>query len=291
MAEISKLVVFDFSKSTTSSPIPVPLLQENLFSHTFEQTIWRILPHPVRNEWALELRDAEQKSVSWALLDLARPALRWQAAPEATDWWTTLAAFAGEALYLHNYRYPDVPEPTDLLAVSATEGTLAWVLPGWWLVRVQPEEGTLLVAQRLPETIRYHLCDAQTGVLRGTLNESKTPAQSTPDYRAPVRYGPRDIYFDVLSSFLEKMVGVPTPIAVDYLEVNPYVVFSYYLYEQKKVAQYLLIVNRAKEILYHERLGEDRQGVGRDTILYKAGYLACLRNSNEFISIKLPPIE
>ena len=236
----------------------------------------------------MELRDAEQKYVSWALLNLSRPAVCWQAATDATDWWTTLAAFAGESLYLHNYRYPDVPEPTDLLAVSSTEGTLSWVLPGWWLVGAQPDEGTLVVAQRLPETIRYQLCDARTGVLRGTLDDAKIPPQSTPDYLAPVRYGPRDIYFDVLSSFLKRTVGVPAPIAVDYLEANPYVVFSYYLYEQEKVAQYLLVVNRVKEILYHERLGENRQGVGRDTILYKSGYLACLRNNNEFISIKLP---
>ena len=279
------------AKATTSNPIPVPLPPENLFSYSFEQTIWRILPHPIRNEWAVELRDTEQKTVSWALLDLARPTLRWQAAPDATNWWTTLAAFAGEGLYLHNYRYPDIPEPTDLLAVSATEGTLTWVLPGWGLVGELTEEGTLVVAQRMPETIRYQRCDAQTGLLRGTLDKEKTPDRPAPDYRAPVRYGPRDIYFDVLSSFLKRMVGVPAPITVDYLEANPYVVFSYYLYEQEKVAQYLLIVNRAKEILYHERLGEDRQGVGRDTILYKSGYLACLRNSNEFISIKLPPLE
>lgn len=257
----------------------------------FEHTIWRILPHPVRDEWAVELRDADRKSVSWALLDLAQPALRWQSAPEATDWWTTLAAFAGEAVYLHNYRYPDIPEPTDLLAVSAAEGTLTWVRPGWWLVGEQPAAGTLVVAQRLPERIGYQLCDAQTGLPKSTLDAGNLPTLAMPDYRAPIRYEPQDIYFDVFSSFLERMVGVPSPIAVDYLEENPYVVFSYYLYEQKKVAQYLLIVNRAKEILYHERLGENRQGIGRDTILFKSGYLACLRNSNEFISIKLPLLE
>ncbi len=263
------------------------LSPENLFSHSFSQTIWRILPHPTRDEWALELRDADQKTVSWALLDLTLPALRWHTTLEASDWWSTLTAFAGDALYIHNYRYPDIPEPTDLLAVSAKEGTLGWILSGWLLVGEQPGTGNLIVAQKLPQNTRYQLCNPQTGLLGSAIQEAKTPPSPTPDYRAPVRYEPRDVYFDVLSSFLEKMVGVHSPIAMDYLEANPYLVFSYYLYEQEKVAQYLLVVDRAKQIVYHERLSENRQGVGRDTILWKAGRLVCLRNSNEFISIKL----
>ncbi len=269
----------------------MPLSSENHFSYTFEQTIWRVLPHPTRDEWAVELRDTEQKTVSWALLDLALPALRWQGTPEATDWWSTLTAFTGDALYLHNYRYPDIPEPTDLLALSSKEGTLSWLLPGWLLVGEQPETGTLIVAHKQPETIRYQLCEPQTGSLGAPVQESKIPSLSPPDYRAPVQYKPREIYFDVLSSFLEKMVGARSPVAVDYLESNPYLVFSYYLYEQEKVAQYLLVVNRKKEILYHERLSEKRQGLGRDTILYKSGRLVFFRNSSEFISLKLPPLE
>jgi hypothetical protein len=268
----------------------VLLPPENQFSHSFSQTIWRIIPHPIRNEWAVELRDVDRRTVSWALLDLTLSTLRWQSTPEATDWWSTLTAFTGDALYLHNYRYPDIPEPTDLLAVLATDGTLNWILPGWLLVADQPEPNALIVAKKLPESTRYQLCDPQTGLLQAVIQESNLPSSPPPDYRAPVRYEPRDIYFDVLSSFLEKTVGVHSPIAIDYLESNPYLVFSYYLYEQEKVAQYLLIANRAREILYHERLSENRQGVGRDTILYKSGCLVCLRNSSEFISLKLPPL-
>ena len=249
------------------------------------------MPHPSRDEWAIELRDAEQKLVSWAMFDLNVPTLRWQGTPEATDWWSTLTAFSGDTLYLHNYLYPDIPEPTDLLAVSGSNGRLQWVLPGWVLVGEEPAAGTLIVAQKAPESIRYQRCDPQTGLLLGQSDHENTPASSVLNHRSPTRYQPQDIYFDVLSSFLEKMIGISSPIAVDYLEADPYLVFSYYLYEQEKVAQYLLIVNRAKEILYHEQLSENRQGVGRDTILWKSNRLVCLRNSNEFISIKLPPLE
>lgn len=276
-----------FSKSTTSNAIPVLLPPENLFTHSFSQTIWRILPHPTRNEWALELRDADLKTVSWALLDLTLPGLRWHTTPEASDWWSTLTAFAGDNLYIHNYRFPDIPEPTDLLSVSATDGTLGWVLPGWLFVNDVPQSGTLIVTKKMPETIQYQLCDARSGLLLDSIDQGDIPVPLPPNYRMPNRYETQDIYFDVLSAFLEKIVRVRGPIAVDYLEANPYLVFSYYLYDHEKVAQYLLIVDRTKQIIYHERLGENRQGVGRDTIIWKADSLVCLRNSNEFISIKL----
>lgn len=264
-------------------------LSENLFIQTFPHTIWRILPHPAADsdQWVVELRDAEQKTVSWALLDLATPGLCWIETPAATDWWTSLTAFSGSHVYLHSYRYPDIPEPTDLLALSAVDGSLQWVLPGWVYVRGEAAADRVVVARKLPEHIEYRVCDAGYGLLTDApVAEAPAPAATT---REPARYSPDDIYFGVVSSFLGKIVGVHSPIAIDYLELNPYIVFSYYLYQQEKVAQYLLIVNRQQEIIYHELLSANRQGVGRNTLLAKADGLVCLRNSNELISIKLTP--
>jgi hypothetical protein len=260
---------------------------ENLFSHTFSQNIWRILPHPSPDcdEWAIELRDPAQKTVAWTLLDLAAGRQRWHTTPEATDWWTTLTAFSGNRVCLHNYRYPDVPEPTDLLALSATDGALAWALPGWVYVREAEVPGTLVVARKQPESIEYRFCTVEAGLVGAPASEVGEPAAT--GIREPVRYMPRDVYFDVVSSFLGKIAGVPGPIAIDYLESNPYIVFSYYLYEQEKVAQYLLVVNRQREVICHERLSENRQGIGRNTLIWKAGRLVCLRHHNELVSLKL----
>ncbi len=190
-------------------------------------------------------------------------------------------------MYLHTYRYPDIPEPTDLLALSSADGTLQWVLPGWLYVRSEPEADRIVVARKLPESIEYRMCDAQTGKLLGAPGDETAPPPAA--VLEPVRYSPGDIYFEVVSSFLGKLVGVTDPIAIDYLESNPYIVFSYYLYPQESVAQYLLITNRRKDIIWHGRLSANRQGVGRNTLIWKGGGLVCLRNSNEFISIKLTP--
>jgi len=265
----------------------VPLPPENLFSHTFPETIWRILPHPDRDEWAVELRDAARKTVSWAVVDLTLEKVVWQQSAPATDWWTTLAGFAGNRVFLHNYRFPDIPEPTDLLALSVTEGDLEWALPGCVFVRDLPESEQIIIAQKRGETVQYRLCDSSLGLLKNPVEERDLPPVISPKHRTPVRYQPQDIYFDRISSFLDKMVAVKDAIAIDYLESDPFLVISYYLYESGKTAQYLLVVNRDKEIIYHNQLSDNRPGMSLDTILIKNNRLVFLRNTHELISLTL----
>jgi hypothetical protein len=269
----------------------VLLNPENRTSHSFPHTIWRTIPSPLadHNQWALELRDPVDKKVTWALLDVDLPGIKWISSPESTDWWTTLTAFDGANVYLHNYRFPDIPEPTDLLAISAESGTLVWVLPGTVFVTNASDTGPMIVARKVGEGVRYYQCDAARGAIKDVATPVTDPALSTASSRMPIRYEPGDVYFETVSSFLCKTAGIDAPIAIDYLEANPYIVFSYYIYQHEKVAQYLLIVNRQKQIVHQELLCEDRQGIGRDTILWKNNILICLRNNNELISIKLMP--
>lgn len=260
---------------------------ENIFSHTFTQTIWRILPHPSHDLWVVELRNPAERLVSWALLDPESGVVRWTEAPSATDWWTSLVAFGEEYVFLHNYRFPDVPEPTDLLAVSAMDGQLQWVMPGWVFVRRATDEFTVVAARKQPGGIQYHWVNAASGLPLEPVSEAEANLVMEPNFRTPQRYEPHDAYFDVLANFLQKTAGATAPIAIDYLEMDPYVVFSYYLYEQEKVAQYLLIVHRDRTIVYRAPLGQAREGTGRDTMLWHKGRLVCLRGTHEFFSIKL----
>lgn len=83
------------------------------------------------------------------------------------------------------------------------------------------------------------------------------------------------------------MVAVKDAIAIDYLESDPFLVISYYLYESGKTAQYLLVVNRDKEIIYHNQLSDNRPGMSLDTILIKNNRLVFLRNTHELIGLTL----
>jgi hypothetical protein len=259
---------------------------QKLFSHQFSQNIWRILsdPDPDSDLWAIELRDAKQKKVSFALVDLSVPELKWHTAPEGTDWWISLTSFSDGRLFLHNYRHTDVPEPTDLYMVAAENGETQWVLPNHLLVkRLNMTE--IEVAVKTGEGFRYGRCNAETGIIV-TYDDNIEQEQDEIILGEPVRYREGNKYFDRLAAFIvEHTGGGHKPICIDYLEKRPYLMFSYYIYEQEKMAEYLLIVTSGAELLLHERLSDNREGIGQSTMLLKGSKLVYLKNNNEFSSL------
>ena len=259
-----------------------------VFSHKFPENVWRILPDsdPDSDLWAIELREVPAKKASFAIIDLKESKLKWHESPEGTDWWTSLTAFSFGYLFLHNYRFPDLPQPTDLLTVSADDGELKWVLPNYLLVK-SLNHNSIEVATKVGDQFKYFKCESKTGKL-DALDENIYQPDSQVILREPVRYKEGNIYFDKLATFIRESTLGHQPVSIDYLEKRPFMMFSYYIYEQEKMLEYLLIVSDKMERIYHEKLSEGRDGIGRSTILLKGSRLVYLKNNNEFSSLTLP---
>jgi hypothetical protein len=260
---------------------------QKLFSFQFSQNIWRILPdeNPDSNLWAIELRSGEEKKISFAVIDLEVPALKWEGTPEGTDWWTSVTAFSYNHLFLHNYRYPDIPEPTDLLMVDGQNGEMQWVLPNHLLVKTL-NEVEIEVATKVGDQFRYLTCKSESGLLIQS-KEMNQPQTEEIILKEPVRYKEGNRYFKQLATFISEVTDGQQPVAIDYLEKRPYIMFSYYIYEQEKIAEYLLIVTDKKERVLHEKLSEGRDGIGQSTMLLRGENLVYLKNNNEFTGLTL----
>lgn len=260
---------------------------QNLFSFRFSENIWRVMPDadPGSSLWAIELRNPERREVSFAVIDIHNFIVRWQRQVEGTDWWTSLASFSDGYIFLHNYRYPEIPEPTDLLALNAETGFLSWILPNHLLVK-NAGNGWLEVATKQSDSFKHLHCNAATGELLPLNTELPEPAYEI-ILTEPVRYIEGNTYFGRLAQFISNATGGHNSAAIDYLEKRPYIIFSYYIYEQDKTVQYLLIVTDQKQQVLHEKLSEEREGIGRSTMMLKASTLVYLKNSNEFSSLTL----
>ncbi|MET7254166.1 DUF4905 domain-containing protein [Dyadobacter jiangsuensis] len=260
---------------------------QNLFSFRFSENIWRVMPDADSGSslWAIELRNVERREVSFAVLDTDNLAINWQRHVEGTDWWTSLTAFSDHHIFLHNYRYPEVPEPTDLLAVNAETGLLSWILSNHLLVS-NAGNGLLEIATKQGDSFKHLHCNATTGEVQPLIAGQTEPGEEI-ILTEPVRYNEGNRYFGQLAQFISNATGGHNPVAIDYLEKRPYIIFSYYIYEQDKTVQYLLIVTDQKQQVLHEKLSEEREGTGRSTMMLKASTLVYLKNSNEFSSLTL----
>ncbi|WP_158547908.1 DUF4905 domain-containing protein [Dyadobacter luteus] len=261
---------------------------QKLFSHQFSRNIWRILPDQDNesNLWAIELRSGQNKEVSFAVIDTGRSEVLWEASVVGADWFSSMTAFSYKHLFLHNYRHSDIPEPTDLLMIDSGNGELQWALPNHVLVRTIDQD-KIEVATRFGDKYKYLQCKAETGLV---VSDRETDGES--EHRQiilaePVRYMVGNDYFDQLASFISRVTDGHVPVAIDYLDKRPYMMFSYYLYEQDKISEYLLIMTDQMEQLLHERLSEGREGIGRSTVLLKGRNLVYLKNNNEFKSLTL----
>jgi hypothetical protein len=260
---------------------------QNLFSFRFSENIWRVVPDadPGSALWIIELRDAENKQVTFALIDLDDLECKWHRQIAGTDWWTSLTAFSNNRIYLHNYRFPEIPEPTDLMAVEAENGELSWVLPNYILVKTVSRE-VLEVATKQGDHFKHMQCIAGSGAVL-PLAEALPEMEEEVILKEPVRYREGNMYFEKLGHFISDATRGHIPVAIDYLEKRPYIIFSYYIYEQDKTVQYLLIVTDQKQQVLHEKLSEEREGTGRSTMMLKASTLVYLKNNNEFSSLTL----
>ena len=260
---------------------------QKVFSQRFSQNIWRILPNPDPQSdlWVIELRESESKQVSFAMIDTAQMKQLWHSSPPEADWWSSLTAFSQNRIFLHNYRYPEVPEPTDLLAFSAADGGFLWALPGHLMVKPLDAKH-IEVARKTGEQFIYKACDVETGAI-SALEESYTEEFGKVILQEPVRYRKDSTYFEKLATFIRNVTNGHMAVSIDYLEKRPYIMFSYYIYEQDKSVQYLLIVTDRKQLVLHEQLSEEREGMGRSTMMLKASTLVYLKNNNEFSSLTL----
>ncbi len=256
------------------------------FNFQFSEQIWRVLPHTSsqRNEWVLELRNPNSKSVHLAAIDPIHERLLWQTAPIELDWWSSLVMVREDQIFVHLYRYPEIPEPTDIIVFSLENGNLLYHLPNHFLVGT-PSNGLAQVARRVGEELKYYDLDASTGSLSKCDNPTENEILS--DFKLPNLQKNGDPYFDQMRFFIESLVGHGALHSIEYLDLKPYMMFSYYIYEQEKMNQFILVANQNKEIIVHDLVNEGEKSVGVGTMILKANVLVYLKNKNEFSSLKL----
>ncbi len=255
------------------------------FSYQFSSQIWRILPHmnPLRNEWVVELRDAESKNVALAAIDPVKGALIWQTIGSEIDWWSTLVMVDEDQIYIHCYRYPEIPEATDLQVFSLLNGKLLNTIPNHFLVGM-PENGKPMVARRVGESLQYFCLDSNTGALTPFTNTNEEWIGT--NYKLPVLQKQDDPHFEAMHDFINSVMEVGPIHSIEYLDFKPYMMFSYYIYQQDGMDQYILIVNKNREIVLHDLIIKNVNTTGLSTMILKEDVLVYLKNKNEFSSLK-----
>lgn len=253
------------------------------FSYQVPGQIWRVLPC-LSGRWAIEWRILEEKRVGFSVIDPLKPgAVAIEAAADGIDWWSSLAGAGLYCFFIHSYRNTDIPEPTDLAAFDMSSGEMRWMLPGYRFEGVS-DRGMLLVARKDAGGISVFECEELTGrVLAASASHERPGA----DWQEAYRYTRGEAYYDFLAGFLNKSIGMVPAGAIEYLDYADKMVFSFYLYENNSLVQYVAVLDRFRKVKYLEAIERDLEKEGKGGLVLREGVIYFIKDKNNFVGINL----
>ncbi len=253
------------------------------FSYQMPGQIWRALPC-VSGRWVIEWRIPEGKRLGFSVIAPLNPGtIMVEAATDGMDWWSLLAGAGLSCFFVHGYRNTDVPEPTDLVAFDMNSGEMRWMLPGYRFEGIS-DQGMLLVGKKDAGGVSVFRCDELTGRVWAASDSS---LKAGVDWQEAYRYTRGEEYYDFLVAFLKKNIGIVPAGAIEYLDYADKMVFSFYLYENNGLAQYVAVLDRFRKVKYMEAIEKDLEKEGKGALVLREGIIYFVKDKNNFVGINL----
>lgn len=154
----------------------------------------------------------------------------------------------------------------NILTLQLTEMILS--INDWWVSLEGEKNGIVCFKQYNPddnpEVISRFGFDLKQNVEIENFYDEKIGSNKT---YSPTFYPASNQHFGLIKKFIKnssekKIVDA----GADYFETDKYVMVSYYI-EENKLANYLLITDMRKEVVFHELLANNLNGIGQETFL------------------------
>jgi hypothetical protein len=256
------------------------------FSHRLPGTIWRIL---AGERWLVaETREGNARKVNFAAVYLLSGSLQWNNLALPEPWWVTGTAIVEDTLLLQIFADPQKPETKGIIGVHLPTGLVGWQQPEHSFVQLSTEG--IIAVQSGNEDPVFHVLSAASGEIISVLEHTQlnTLSYLTQPYLVhPVHYTQENTYFGSIVTFLKQKLGIEPQKAVDYAEFHQLIGISYYIYERKKLSNFLLVLDKEGNVLLHEKLAAQLPGIGLDTFFIIHQYLIVVKDKKELIAYAL----
>lgn len=250
--------------------------------HSFQGIIWNTLADENHHRLFLEIRDVQEKKVSFSALNLQNYEWLWKDVSLEEPWWVSLAAMGGEVLLFTLYTDTNNPDKKSLLAYDVIKNKIIWWYNGFSLSAAN----TLYVKgidARFPS--KEIILDLFTGKALQQVDFHLADPQNFPVIR-PFQYEEGTEHFGTVKDFLQSRQGILPVATVDYLEFEGLIMVSFFVKEEE-LANYLYGFNSSGEVLLKEKLGQNLKGVGLDTFFIYSDHLIFVKNKNELVTYKI----
>jgi Domain of unknown function (DUF4905) len=252
------------------------------FSHRFDGIIWNTLADGKNERLFLEVRDPQQKTVSFSALNLRNNQWLWKDVSLEETWWVSLRAVEADILLFTLYTDAQNPDKKSLIAYDVLRNKMTWWRNGFSVASVN----SLCVRgidSKFPG--KEIFLDLFTGKDLPQVDFDLADSQNFPVIR-PFQYEEGTAHFDTVKKFLNTRLGILPVATIEYLEFEDLIIMSVFINEQG-LANYLYGFNASGEVLLKHKLGDNLKGVALDAFFIFSGHLIFVRNKNELTSYKI----
>ncbi len=248
----------------------LPFIEEQL-----NGVIWRIEIDEQKDTLFLEVRNTENREVSFASFDLTTGNINFKQLTLPEKWLTGMEGAYDGVLLLHHYQSATSPAHKGIVAVNGIDGTTLWSNYTYAFDSLSVNSLVAYNTQIQPK--KLFLVDIQTGSYLRAF-------ESAIDDVLPNQIKTPDI---LPASALSPLINIePYGNSIYYLEYNNYRIVSLHGLTDGVLNQYLYIVDDAK-IIYEDILNENIQKLQPEAFIVRKDCLIYIKNRSRILALNL----
>lgn len=247
------------------------------FSFPFNGLVWRMEIDPVTSTLFAEIRNEQEKQVSFASIDLASGKLNFKDLTTDERWLTGMECADNGILLLHNYQSANSPLHKGIIAIDGRTGQLLWndYNRGFDHLSVN---GPVMYDMRI-QPRKFFVTDIKTGERLRAYN----PVE---DIETELSINIPDI---IDSALLPAELGIPVPFGnvVHNLYLNQYRIVSLHALNNNTQLTQSLYIFENDEPVFNDLLNAGIQKLQPEAFIVHNNHLIYLKNKTELNVINL----
>ncbi len=250
--------------------------------------IWKILPDETGEYLVVESRDGKLRKIMLSTLNVRSGIFVFKNEQLPKPWWLGLKAVGYNKIILQGYKESNSPEPKGIYVFELSSGKLLWKeeemnFDGF----VNDRKISLL--SLVEEGASIHEVNSFNGEL---INEKLETVFSTIDkveinQLFPILYSEENEHYKTIVDFLYQDQHYKSVGPLEYLEYETLILLSFYIQENNKLTNILLVLDGEGNSILNDRLIEGADGIGMSSFFVCKNKLVYIKNKTSIALAEL----
>jgi hypothetical protein len=241
--------------------------------------IWKVLPDENGNYMAVESRDGEKRNTMLSVVNLFDNNFLFTIDRLPKPWWLSLKAVGYGKIILQGYKESNNPETKGLYVFDLLTGKLLWQEEEELFYSFSDNETMLLSFVKEDQETFQKVVSASGKIIEEvvTIEEKENVATQTSSV-FPLLYTEDNIHYKTIADFLYQNYEYKSVGPLEYLEYRTNMLVSFYIRENKKLTNILLVIEEEGNCLLQDTLMEGADGIGMSSFFVCRNKLIYIKN-------------